>query len=291
MPCTGLRGRRKGRIWRLISPVRADSLSSPIGSICVNGPSAIRNPLPKISRKEASAFLKTLAAGLVLAGVPTYYTVFTHRAATDRVWIRALVFAVWIVIGVYVLWRAWKRDQSIEVAMADRRASQRQVRTAATYDVLEAVTRSGAMGLPESYEFTLYLYDEDKASLEPYFPHLDLPAGQADPRRFAPGRGATGRAWEEGRLFYVRGEPVATDEFQLTQRQREFFRDYRSVAATPIQDDQGSKFGVLTALSRDDDGFFERGRDGKLLLRNMADTLGVVLTSVPDPEDLVSPRQ
>jgi hypothetical protein len=30
---------------------------------------------------------------------------------------------------------------------------------------------------------------------------------------------------------------------------------------------------------------------GRRLLRNMADTLGVVLSSVPDPEDLATARQ
>jgi hypothetical protein len=231
--------------------------------------------------------LGTLVLGLYLAGLPTYYSIFTNRAVTDPLRLRELLLVVWAGAALFVLYLAWRRDESIDTIIAGRKANQRQIRTAATDDVLEALTTAGVMGIPESYEFTLYVFDEKKESLEPYFPHLDLPAGEGDKRRFAPGRGATGRAWQEGRLFYVRGEPVATDEYNLTEEQREYFREYRSAAATPIGDDQGRKIGVLTALSREDDGFFAE-RDGKLKLRNMADTIGVVLTSVPDPEDLVS---
>jgi hypothetical protein len=190
-----------------------------------------------------------------------------------------------------VLWRAWGRDQTIDQALKERREVQKAVRTSATADVLDALTQPGVMGLPASYEMTLYLYDAEKNSLEPYFPHLHLPAGQEDPRRFDPGRGATGRAWQEGYLFYVRGEAVANDKFNLTEPQRQFFKDYRSVASTPIRDDQGTQFGVLTVLSCEDDGFFESGAAGQGLLRNIADTFGVVLTSVPDPEDLVSSQR
>jgi hypothetical protein len=239
-------------------------------------------------RRPPLALLKTLAAGLVLAGVPTFYTIFAERSHRDSMDVRVVVFVLWAAVGLWVLSKAWSRDRSIETAMRDRRAVQREVRTSATQDVLDALTKQGALGLPKSYEPTVYLYDEEKDSLEPYFPHLNLPAGQEDPRRFAPGRGATGRAWQEGRLFFVRGEAVATDEYHLTPAQREFFRDYRSVAATPIHDDQGRKFGVVTVLSRDEDGFFDE-IDGRRRLRNIADTLGVVLSSVPDPEDVVAP--
>ena len=141
--------------------------------------------------------------------------------------------------------------------------------------------------MPDSYELTLYVHDDATDSLEPYFPHLNLPPGQEDPRCFAPGRGATGGAWEAGRLFHVRGEAVATDEYNLTELQRDFFRDYRSVGSTPMYDEDGRKFGVVTALSTEDDGFFENP-NGRRLLRNIADTIGIVLTSVPDPEDLVA---
>jgi hypothetical protein len=240
-------------------------------------------------RRWASVLL-TLAAGLYLAGVPTYYTVFVSRAEKDSMLVRIVVFGAWVLLGVYVLWRAWARDQLIDQAMTDRHAVQRQVRTSATQDVLDALTRPGVLGLPESYELTIYLYDAETNFLEPYFPHLHLPAGQEDPRRFAPGRGATGRAWQEGHLFYVRGEPVATDKFNLTDEQREFFSDYRSVAATPIRNDQDAAIGVLTVLSRTDDGLFELSGDGQRLLRNIAETFGVVLTSVPDTADLVARR-
>lgn len=234
--------------------------------------------------------LATLAAGLYLAGLPTYYAVFVSRATKDPAIVRVILFGLWVALGMYVLWRAWARDRLIDQAMSDRRAVQRQVRTSATQDVLEALTQPAVLGLPGSYELTIYLYDAVTNFLEPYYPHLHLPAGQGDPRRFAPGRGATGRAWQEGHLFYVRGEPVATDEFNLTEQQREFFKDYRSVAATPIRNDQDAAIGVVTALSRADDGLFEPGRDGQRRLRNIAETFGVVLTSVPDTADLVARR-
>ena len=48
----------------------------------------------------------TFGAGLVLAGVPTYYTIFVSRADKDPLWVRVIVFLVWALIGLYVLWRA-----------------------------------------------------------------------------------------------------------------------------------------------------------------------------------------
>jgi hypothetical protein len=243
------------------------------------------------SRKRRLVLLFTLLVGLYLAAVPTYYSIFVSRAESDPLRVRLILFGLWVIFGLYVLWRAWGRDEVIEQAMADRRSAQRQVRTSATEDVLDALTRPGVLGLPESYEITIYVYDAVTNFLEPYYPHVSLPAGQEDHRRFQPGRGSTGRAWEEGHLFYVRGEPVATDEFNLTEDQRELFKTYRSAAATPIRDDQGGKIGVVTALGPVDDGFFEPRGHGQQLLRNIADTFGVVLTSVPDPADLVVSRQ
>jgi hypothetical protein len=240
-------------------------------------------------RRWTSAVL-AIAAGLYLAGVPTYYTVFVSQAETNSTRVRAIVFGAWVVLATYVLWRTLARDKLIDQAMADRQSVQRQVRTSATQDVLDALTHPGVLGLPPSYELTIYLHDAETDFLEPYYPHLHLPAGQEDPRRFAPGRGATGRAWQEGHLFYVRGEPVATDEFNLTEEQREFFKTRRSVAATPIRNEQDAAIGVLTVISDDDDGFFEPSTDGQRLLRNIAETFGVVLTSVPDTADLVTKR-
>jgi hypothetical protein len=147
-----------------------------------------------VSRRRRVAVGLTLLAGLYLAGVPTYYAVFVRQATRDPVWVRIIVFVVWVGLALYVLWRAWGRDELIDRAMSDRRAVQRQVRTSATEDVLDALTKPGVFGgLPESYELTIYLYDSDSGFLEPYYPHLHLPAGQKDPRRFEPGRGAAVR--------------------------------------------------------------------------------------------------
>jgi hypothetical protein len=58
------------------------------------------------------------------------------------------------------------------------------------------------------------------------------------------------RSWRDGSRvagrapFLLRGEHVATAAYQLTEEQREYFRDYRSVAATPIQDGLGRRFGA-----------------------------------------------
>src|SRR5262245_50207340 len=104
--------------------------------------------LARSDMRRRWGFLVALIAGLVLAGVPTYYTVFVERATKDSLWVRIGVFVVWGLVGAYVLWRAWARDTSIDQAMADRAALQKEVRTSATYDVLEALTRPGAMGLP-----------------------------------------------------------------------------------------------------------------------------------------------
>jgi hypothetical protein len=128
------------------------------------------------------------------------------------------------------------------------------------------------------------MYDRDTNLLTPVFPAWQ---GEGpDLRLFESGRGATGMAWSRDEPVLVTGDAVSNAEFRLTPEQQAHWRGYRRVAAHPLRKDSAEKFGVLTALSREDDDVFASPR-GLALLAKLADTFAVVLLAIrPTDEPL-----
>ena len=99
-------------------------------------------------------------------------------------------------------------------------------------------------------------------------------------RAFEPGKGATGVAFREKGLIVATDDAVFDDTYGLTQPQQEAFRDYKSVAATPIWFEDQQVVGVLTAVSKVNDGYFASGGAGGPVIRELAEVVAVVLKNI-----------
>lgn len=119
--------------------------------------------------------------------------------------------------------------------------------------------------------------------LAAFFPTSTTPG--EDVRDFSPGCGATGTAWDTDEVVVVTGTAVANGEYGLSDEQQALWAEYQSVAAAVVWEEDSSKVGVLTAISKSNDGYFDRsgGRDS---LQVLAEVVGVALNRVPEPDDL-----
>lgn len=227
---------------------------------------------------------RALGVGVVLLAVPTFFTVFPGWTSWSP-WIRGALLAAWSTTAIMTVGSASKRDEAIQQLSEDRKAQLRRLRLIAFTELLDALLRPGTKNIPEHYEFTVYLYDDQQEHLRPIWPVVDF-RGAPDPRVFAPGNGATGSAWRDRRMVVVTGSEVANARYGLTNEQQSYFAGYETAVATPIWEDAANPFGVLTALGTHDDGYFSDQGPGRDSLHVLSDTIGVLLKAVPEPEDL-----
>lgn len=224
-----------------------------------------------------------LLAGVILLAVPTFFTVIPGWTSWSGWW-RGAVLLVWLIVAGVAVYRQTVEQDALRDVTADRAALLRYLRLTGLRDLLEALLRPGTRGIPEHYDFTLYRYVERYDELVAYWPTL-TPKQDPDPRNFKPGRGATGTAWEEQQIVVVRGDDVSNEAYELTPIQQQFYEGYRSVASAVIWEENTRPIGVVTALSREDDRYFE-GAAARDSLRLLAEALGVTLNRVPEPHDL-----
>lgn len=227
---------------------------------------------------------RTFALGLGLLGIPTFFQI-EPSALNWHAGARWPILGAWAVMAFAVVRGEMHRDEQLMRVSDARRSIVRQQRHNATNDVLEALLAPRTRDFPETYEFTVYVYDRDVDVLRPIWPYLAIPTGQQDPRIFPPGRGATGSAWSNKTTFVVTGDEVTNAVHGLTEDQQAYFAECRTAAATPMWGDAEEPFGVLTALSREDDKFLDAD-SARREFASLAATIGVVLQSVPDPGDL-----
>lgn len=225
-----------------------------------------------------------VAVGLVLLAVPTVFTVIPGFTVWNG-FFRLGLLLLWGVAALATVAAASQRDEAIQKLSDDRRALLRNIRRSAYVEVIVALLRPGTKGIPQHYEFTVYLFDDQQGLLIPTWPQVDF-RGEEDPRIFPPGKGATGTAWRLERLIHVTGSEVTNAKYELTPAQRKYFKGCKVAAAVPIWEDATTPFGVLTVLGTQDDEYFSGGGAGQTILRDLADVVGVVLKSIPAPDDL-----
>lgn len=229
--------------------------------------------------------LPLLIAGVVLAGVPTLFTVIPELTADRSLSFRRWTLGVWVVVLIATVLLSMRRDRQLDEVTAGAADAQSKARQYAFLDVVTALC-ARAPGFGAGYEFTVYLADADGQQLRPIWP--DRPSPNADPRVFDVGKGATGHAYLKRKIFWVLGDDVSNDAYELTPDQQTFFAAYHTVASAPIFDLIGEQpIGVVTVLHADEQAeFFEPGAEGQKALLNLADTLAVVIGRLIEPGDL-----
>ncbi len=237
-----------------------------------------------------------VAVGIVGLGLPTVFSAFPelYSEVTDPPvalgW-RLLAVGAWVVLAGVTVQQSIRHQENVETITGSAAESQRQRRTDAFLDIMNALTRGTYPGIPEGpdYEWCLYVYDEGPSELRPVWPDLRLPASDADPRSFQVNKGATGRAFVAGKPFAVFGDPVHNDDHELTEAQQDYYAGFRTVCAVPVYNHAGKRpIGVLTVVANEElrEAFSER-QPGESAVRTMAETVQSVLTDMIEPEDLL----
>jgi hypothetical protein len=192
---------------------------------------------------------------VILIAVPTLFAVFPGWAqwpVADKV--RLMV--AWLAVAVVgAILTAVADDRLHKQVEADQRVAIRAEHRATIRDQFRSILVPGVGGLPEQYQLTVYAPTPDRKFLIPMFPSA---LSTADTAIFPIEAGAVGRAWSDPTgTFVVRGDAVSDAKHGLTPAQQRRYKKFAIVATAVIlgEDDQPS--GVLGAIGREDDGFFD----------------------------------
>lgn len=217
---------------------------------------------------------------MVLVGLPTAFGIFPEMSRWPFA-VRVAVAAAWIGVAVTTVVLGTRREERLDQLLTATARQRRQLRDLATEEILSALLRRGTRTIPRRYLLVVYLYDPELDELYPVFP--DPRRGADDERVFKPGAGAAGFAFANRKLIVVTGDAVSDETYGLTPAQQSRFTEFRAVVATPVSPDGEQPVGVLSAISRTDDGYFADA-PGQANLRELADIVGVVLVDVSGVE-------
>jgi hypothetical protein len=216
-----------------------------------------------------------IVAAIVLVAIPSLFGFFPEMG-TWSLGARVLIAVFWIGTVITSVIVGAKRDAKLGRLVDTAARQHEQLRLRATEDILSALLQPGTKEIPDTYEFTVYLHEPERDELRATFP---APAPGNEVSVFRIGNGATGLAFQKRQVILITGDAVSDDTYGLTPAQRQHFADYRVVVATPIWREGHRPIGVLSAISKEDDGHFDKD-SSVAALRELADVIGVVLTSV-----------
>ena len=215
--------------------------------------------------------------------VPTAATIFASGVANWPAWARWALLVSWLVAAGFFIY-----DQADRNQRSDETFDQVAGMTNDTHDRLKRQAEDAREAsfeafltvdywFPRKWNWTVYLYDEDTNELSPAWP---APASTEEGKliSFAPGKGATGQAWE-GEVTVVRtGSEVHDATHGLSAEQQRHFEERQSVVATPIWSDT-RKIGILAGITDDEDRRFDEAEKRSHLERT-ATILGTLLTTL-----------
>ena len=202
-----------------------------------------------------------VVGGVVLVAVPTVFTVFA--SFTDwPVSARVVILIGWVAVAVVAADLTNQADDRLQRAIrADQESAVVAEHRATLRGQFDSLLQPGIGGIPEQYHLTVYAPSPDGAFLIPVSPAV---VSLEDPSIFPIGAGAVGRAWLEAKgVLVIKGDAVCGPD--LTALQRERYSMFGVVAATVIHNEAGVPIGALTAIGRDDDGFFDELAGVKLI--------------------------
>src|SRR5665213_1621406 len=217
--------------------------------------------------------------GVSVVAVPSAFAEFAELQSWS-LWIRVPLGLVWIVAAVWTVLSATNQDGLIL-----RHVRESRMQIAAKDDrvlayILGALLCDHAADAPSQFAWIAAVWEEPDL-LVPVYPEKDLDL--RDPRVFRVGTGASGTAFERNSVVTALGDAVSNSQFHLTDEQAEYFKDYRAVASAPLVGGLGRPFGVLSAISKPEDGYFESSAASEKL-RNLAEAVATALLKL-SPDD------
>lgn len=253
--------------------------------------SKLRNWMDQKAKTLGSRRWMLVLLGASLVAVPTVFTVFPELTASVSTRWRLVIVGGWLLLVMATVGLTAARDRRIEAMAAeltlDRVVLRNQLKIGALAMALRTSLDTPEIhGIPACYEFTLYVHDPDVGLLKPVYPRWDNDG--PDVRVFEPGKGATGYAWQTESLVIVKGEAVANTRYGLTDDQQTFWGEYRRALSYPLYEDLTTKIGALTALSKEEDDYFDSPA-GQALFHQLADTMAVYVLALLPVRSVTSP--
>jgi GAF domain-containing protein len=214
---------------------------------------------------------------ILLLAVPTVFTVFASESAAWSLTIRSIWGAAWLAIAVLASIRQVFQDRDLGEALNELQAQSANEKAFTGITLLNDFVRPGMMGTPQSFRWTIHLWDESRRRL---VPHGYNPQGPDDPRVFAPGVGAVGIAYLDEQVVTLVAPRTFDGSTGLSQSQQAYFQNAQAVAAAPLTSG-GVTVGTLSALSESPSDFFEDERGQRRLIQaaTMVATILVTLVS------------
>ena len=169
------------------------------------------------------------------------------------------------------------RDRRIDTLSEESRIKRNLIQTQASDAAFTGMLNS-QHPFPRKWAFTIYVFDEEQSLLVPSWPRPDSD-DHRQLKSFAPGKGATGQAWEEEVMILRTGDDVSSTTHGLSEAQQQHYSGKRSVAATPIFTDTDQKLGVLSAICADEDDYFDKPNN-RAHFKETAASIGALIVNL-----------
>ncbi len=206
-----------------------------------------------------------LLGGIYLAGLPTYYALFTvgdvGASASDARTHAVPLFAVWLAVALIVGYIAVLQDgQLLRLLLPHRRRIKHAREYDAVLNVVKLLLTDERFSILRPFDPTVFVCDDPQqpTQLEPLF----NPPGP-EWKRWKIGYGAVGAAFERNtdEVFVFRGEYLRTQNETLTPEQIRVYGNLKLVVAYRLQGADGRPIGVLGASSEVEEQFTHEHED------------------------------
>lgn len=185
-------------------------------------------------------------AGVFVVLVPVVLAIYPSLADRIGAWRHALAAITLIAAGL-VVWTAVHHQARVARYIGEDIGQRDLVQFVSAIKLIKSQLEPRSFNEPLSPEcdVRLFLYDKTTRRLSTTI----APPGHQSRASWEPGRGATGRAWQENRQVVQRGDEVLAG---LTEGERERYRGITAVVATPVQNIRGRRIAILTVGTRGD---------------------------------------
>jgi hypothetical protein len=200
-----------------------------------------------------------LIGGVYLAGLPTYYALFTvgdagsgARSARDLGW---ELFAVWVLTALVVGYSTLLKDSELFSIL---RPARRRLSSARQYDAVNSVVAllldDPRFALLRAFSPRVFVCDDRKKPTELLPFEIDHPA---DWQRFRVGYGAVGAAFDANRddVLVFSGSTLERQNGSLTAEQLIRYGSLKLVAAIVLRGLDERPIGTLSASPENASGF------------------------------------
>lgn len=219
-----------------------------------------------------------LLGGVYLAGVPTYYALFTvgdtGADASHARHIGVMLFVAWLLVAVIVGYQTLLKDSELLSILRPARRRLASDRLSDTVNhAIDLLLEDRRFALLKAFRPKVFVCDDRRNPRELVPFNTDYP----DPwQRWPIGDGAVGATFERNgpEVLVFKGEALQQHNRSLTDEQLAHYGSLTLVAAIAVKGTNERAVGVLSVSSERNGGFADRRID---LMKLLASELGVLI--------------